>query len=58
MAIGVDPCECGWVQRQAEFGTEICGLIEILVLYFLGDSRGAWGTRSWWFFRVSWSHCS
>ena len=42
---GVDPCECGWAQRQAEFGTEICGLSEILVLYFLGDSRGAWGTE-------------
>ena len=41
MGSGVDPCECGWAKRQAEFGTEICGLIEILVLYFLADSRGA-----------------
>jgi len=40
-AIGVDPCECGWAKRQAELGTEICGLIESLVLHFLGDSRGA-----------------
>ena len=46
MAIGVDPYECGWVKRPAEFGTEICGLIEILVLYFLADSRGVWGARS------------
>src|SRR5215813_838644 len=57
MAIGVDPSECGSAKRQAEFGAEIRGLIEILVLNFLADSRGAWGARSWWFFRVSWSRC-
>src|SRR5262245_27408957 len=58
MAVGVDPYWCGLAKRQAEFGTEIRGLVESLVLYFLwGWRRGAWGTGGYGFYRVSWSRC-
>src|SRR5262249_58214719 len=43
---------CDEATHSASLRTTLCGLIEMLVFYFLADSLDACDTRPSWFFRV------